>query len=190
MTEASKREPSKLKPWLGEPRRFSYLAEVQPVLDSNCIKCHDFGKKGAKKIVLAGDKNFSFNISYCELQSKGLTGAIGAGPALIIDGEIRITSDEEVFFGTSIPKTHPRTAAGYTKNGALIFMVVDGRQGESRGVSLDELAILMYELGAVEAINLDGGGSSTLVVDNTLVNRPAGGTTEREVMSAIATFAK
>jgi len=81
LTEALRRNPSKLKPWYGKARRFGYLAEVQPVLDKHCIKCHDFGKKGAKKIVLAGDKNFGFNISYCELQSRGLTGAIGAGPA-------------------------------------------------------------------------------------------------------------
>jgi exopolysaccharide biosynthesis protein len=46
----------------------------------------------------------------------------------------------------------------------------------------------MLDLGAVDAINLDGGGSSTLVVNNTLVNRPAGAIFEREVMSAIATF--
>ncbi|MFH1941737.1 MAG: phosphodiester glycosidase family protein, partial [bacterium] len=66
--------------------------------------------------------------------------AIGAGPTLIMDGKIRITSDEEVFFGSSIPKTHPRTAVGYTQNGVLILMVVDGRQVVSRGVDLEELA--------------------------------------------------
>jgi hypothetical protein len=114
--------------------------------------------------------------------------AISAGPALVIDKKIRITTDEEVFFGTSIPKTHPRTAIGYTKKGELIVMVVDGRQIGSRGVTWEELATLMLELKAVEAINLDGGGSSTLVVNNILINRPTGGTTEREVMSAIATF--
>jgi hypothetical protein len=54
---------------------------VQPVLDKHCLPCHDFGGEGAGAILLAGDKNFGFNISYCELQSKGLTGAIGAGPA-------------------------------------------------------------------------------------------------------------
>ena len=59
---------------------------------------------------------------------------------------------------------------------------------ESRGVSLEELATLMLEVGALEATNLDGGGSSTLVVNGTLVNRPAGDTVEREVMSALATF--
>jgi len=75
------REPSKLTPWYGEPRVFSYMAEVQPVLDKHCVRCHDFGGKGAKRIILAGDRGFGFNASYAELQSKGYTGAIGAGPA-------------------------------------------------------------------------------------------------------------
>jgi exopolysaccharide biosynthesis protein len=116
--------------------------------------------------------------------------AIGAGPALIMNGEIKITSDEEVFFGTSIPRTHPRTAIGYTKEGDLILMVVDGRQEKSRGVTLEELAVLMQDLEVVEAMNLDGGGSSALVIDNKLINLPAGKKIEREVMSAIATFTK
>jgi exopolysaccharide biosynthesis protein len=116
--------------------------------------------------------------------------AIGAGPALIMNGRIHITSDEEVFFGTVIPKIHPRTAAGYTKKDILILMVVDGRQEQSRGVSLDELAILMQELNVIEAMNLDGGGSTSLVVDNTLVNHPTSSMAEREVMSVIATFTK
>ncbi len=114
--------------------------------------------------------------------------AIGAGPALISKGEIRVTSDEEVFFGTSIPKVHPRTAAGVTEDGALILMVVDGRQPLSRGVSLEELAALMLQAGAVEALNLDGGGSSAMVVRGVLVNRPQGTLLQREVMSALATF--
>ena len=80
-TIAAKRTPDKLKPWYGAERAFSYAAEVQPVLDKHCVKCHDFGKKGAKKLVLAGDKTPSFNVSYMELWSKGYTGAIGAGPA-------------------------------------------------------------------------------------------------------------
>ncbi len=114
--------------------------------------------------------------------------AIGAGPALIMDGRIRITADEEVFFGTSIPRVHPRTAAGYTREGKLILLVVDGRQPESRGVNLAQLATLMAELGCVEALNLDGGGSSTLVVAGTRLNRPAGGDVERQVMSALVVF--
>ena len=112
--------------------------------------------------------------------------AIHAGPVLMHDGKIRVTSNEEVFFGSTIPKIHPRTAAGYRKSGELVLLVVDGRQVDSRGVDLQELAILMRDLGCVEAINLDGGGSSAMVVDGKLLNRPAGTTSQREVMSAIA----
>jgi len=92
-----------------------------------------------------------------------------------------------VFFGSSIPNTHPRTAAGQTGDGALMLLVVDGRQPESRGVNLQELAEIMRDLGAVQALNLDGGGSTALVVDGVLLNRPTGGTAEREVMSALVT---
>lgn len=114
--------------------------------------------------------------------------ALHAGPVLINNGIISVTSDEEVFFGTQIPKIHPRTAAGIRKNGDLILCVVDGRQLESRGVDLNELARIMLDLGCAEAINLDGGGSSALVVNGHLLNRPAGWTLEREVMSALAVF--
>lgn len=113
---------------------------------------------------------------------------LSAGPGLVSGGRIHITSDEEVFFGTSIPDVHPRTAAGYTREGHLILLVVDGRQDASRGVDLQELAIIMKDLGCAEALNLDGGGSSTLVVNGRLINRPAGGTIQREVMSALAVF--
>ena len=113
--------------------------------------------------------------------------AVGAGPALLVGGRIRVTADEEVFFGSAIPAIHPRTAAGRTAGGQLILMVVDGRQPQSRGVDLEELARLMRSAGAVDALNLDGGGSSALVVNGVLLNRPAGGTTEREVMSALVT---
>ena len=114
--------------------------------------------------------------------------AVAAGPCLVVDGEIHVTDTAEVFFGTSIPEIHPRTAAGYTQYGDLILLVVDGRQDESRGVDLNELATIMKELGCIEALNLDGGGSSTLVVNQELLNRPAGGTVQREVMSALAVF--
>jgi exopolysaccharide biosynthesis protein len=106
---------------------------------------------------------------------------------LLRDGALRVTADEEVFFGTAIPATHPRTAAGRTAEGDLILMVVDGRQPASRGVNLQELAYLMAQVGAVDAMNLDGGGSSTLVVRGVRLNRPTGYDVEREVLSALVT---
>lgn len=116
-----------------------------------------------------------------------VTDGVGGGPVLIEDGRQRITWEEEVFFGSGIgtPETrNPRTAIGYTAEGEALLLVVDGRQAASRGASLIELAEILLDLGAVEAMNLDGGGSSTMVVGETLVNRPSDGS-ERPVASAL-----
>ena len=114
--------------------------------------------------------------------------ALGAGPALVSNGQVRVTTNEEVFFGSAIPDTHPRTAAGIRSDGTLLLLVVDGRQPVSRGVDLEQLASIMVDIGADEALNLDGGGSSALFVNGGLVNRPSGITAGREVMSAIGVF--
>ena len=126
------------------------------------------------------------SLDYSQAVPWNVRDALQAGPVLITDGEINITVDEEVFFGSEIPNIHPRTAAGYTSDGRFIIMVVDGRQVASRGVYLQELAVMMDNLDCVEAINLDGGGSSGMVVNGKILNRPTGTTAQREVMSAIA----
>jgi hypothetical protein len=79
--DAMRRAPSKLEGWFGEPRLFSYLAEVQPVFDRHCVPCHDFGKPGAAKVVLAGDRDEVFNAAYNELWRKRYVSVVGAGPA-------------------------------------------------------------------------------------------------------------
>ena len=114
--------------------------------------------------------------------------AIHAGPILVHSNKINITVEEEVFFNTPVAGIQPRSAIGYSKEGYLIMMVVDGRQADSRGVYLEELAIMMMEFNCDEAINLDGGGSSCMVVDNRLLNRPIGRNIQREIMSAIGVF--
>jgi len=75
------RPPSHIAPWHGPPRIFDYLTEVQPVFDRHCVRCHDFGRKGARKLILAGDRDPFFNASYTQLWRKGYVKAIGAGPA-------------------------------------------------------------------------------------------------------------
>ena len=78
----------------------------------------------------------------------------------------------------------PRTALGYNEQ-KLIVIVADGRRADySTGLSLYRLASILIELGATEAINLDGGSSSTFVVDGKVVNRPSG-QSEREVLNAV-----
>lgn len=82
-------------------------------------------------------------------------------------------------------RKHPRTAIGWTGDGTWILVVVDGRQEKvSMGIDLPDLARWMVELGAVEAMNLDGGGSSTFVLDGGVRNSPSDGS-ERLVSDAI-----
>ena len=97
-------------------------------------------------------------------KGKALTAeqAVGGGPVLIQDSKIQINSKAEGFGGSHLLR-HPRTAIGYREDGKLILLVVDGRQEASAGVTLPELAEIMQSLGAVEALNLDGGGSGPLV---------------------------
>lgn len=112
--------------------------------------------------------------------------AVQAGPVLVRDGAIDVTDDEEVFFGTTIPLVHPRSAVGVTATGDVILLLVEGRRAESRGVDLRELALILHALGCVEALNLDGGGSSALVVNGQRLNDlPSGQEQEREVASAL-----
>ncbi len=74
-TMAMKRPPSKIQPWLnyssieGTPS-FNFLTEVQPVFDKHCVSCHDFGKEGGKKLILAGDPGLIFNASYTDMMRK------------------------------------------------------------------------------------------------------------------------
>ncbi len=93
--------------------------------------------------------------------------AVGGGPVLLQNGEIRISNNEELrFAGKAIDDKHPRTCMGYTADGRLIVMVIQGRfPGIAEGASLTQEAQLLKELGCVEALNLDGGGSSCMLIN-------------------------
>ncbi len=109
--------------------------------------------------------------------------AIGGGPALIHDSKISISNNEEhMFFGNAINDKHPRTAMGYTADGKLIILVVQGRfPGMAEGASLNHLATILLELGCVEALNLDGGGSSCLLVNGKETIEPSDKSGQRAV---------
>lgn len=93
--------------------------------------------------------------------------AIGGGPVLIQNGAVQITNNEErKFAGKAIEDKHPRTAMGYTKDNQLVVLAVQGRSpGLADGASLTQLAIILKDLGCWEALNLDGGGSSCLLIN-------------------------
>jgi len=75
--------------------------------------------------------------------------------------------------GVGLDNGDPRTAVGYTATNHVIMITADGRQVASQGVGLPELAQIMIDLGCVEAMNLDGGGSTQMAVGNQLVDTPS-----------------
>lgn len=110
--------------------------------------------------------------------------AVCGGPRLIAEGVIDIRGQEESFQPYLIRGRHPRTAVAQTFGGDLIFVVVDGRSNISSGMTLAELAEYLKKLGARHAINLDGGGSSTMIIKGRVVNKPSDGR-ERPISNGI-----
>ncbi len=118
------------------------------------------------------------------LVADGVWNTLSFGPALVSGGEV-VDGIEDVEVDTnvgnhSIQGDQPRTAVGVVDDNHLVFVVVDGRSpGYSAGVDMTGLAEIMQSLGATTAYNIDGGGSSTMYFDGSLVNDPLGNGTER-----------
>lgn len=109
--------------------------------------------------------------------------AVGGGPVLLQTGKIQITNNEELkFAGNAIEDKHPRTAMGYTKDNKLIILAVQGRfPGIAEGATLGQEAKILQDLGCWEALNLDGGGSSCMLINGKETIKPSDATGQRAV---------
>lgn len=135
------------------------------------------GSAGAKRLRRRVDRGDTLNLTW----SVGWPGAmdvVGGSPVLMFDG--KIIAQE---CGGYVCKEHPRTGVGVTPNNDILLVTVDGRQEDSKGMTILQFARLFKKLGARRALNLDGGGSTTMVVEDKIVNQPAG--SERSVASAL-----
>ena len=139
---------------------------------------------------------------YCRLSPARakLMEAISGGPRVLRDGEVSIEVEKERLSRSFADKRHPRTAIGYSQDERVLFLiVVDGRDpGYSVGMSLQELAEFMRtrlaefsraKTNAYQGLNLDGGGSTTMVVSDQVVNKPSDPTGERPVVNALLVVA-
>lgn len=101
--------------------------------------------------------------------------AIAGGPVLVQHGTRMVTNNEErMFTGNAINDLHPRTAMGYTADGKLLILAVEGRNPrKAEGASLIELAEIFLQWGCTEALNLDGGGSSCLLINGQQTIKPS-----------------
>lgn len=118
------------------------------------------------------------------LIAAGVWNTLSFGPSLIENGGVKAGIDAmevDTNFGNhSIQGLQPRTAIGVIGPNELVFVVVDGRStGYSTGVTMTELAQIMLDVGATTAYNIDGGGSSTMYFNGSLVNNPLGKNQER-----------
>lgn len=122
--------------------------------------------------------------------------AIGGGPVLLKDGEIRDTWKYELFYGegsdNKMPEDpHPRTAVGVKKDGTLVFFVAEGRNMTEgvAGFTTGEVAQILQDIGCTDALNLDGGGSSCMLVNGEETIKVSDGS-QRSVGSTLMLFAK
>lgn len=150
------------------PQAMQWAIEV--LKDS--VRYHDFEYYDRKTSVVTKPHEGRLSSSFKEWKMKT---AVGGGPVLLQNGEIKITNNEELkFTGKAVDDKHPRTAMGYTNDGKLVILVIQGRfPGISEGATLKQEAMILKNLGCIEALNMDGGGSSCLLINGKQTIQPS-----------------
>jgi exopolysaccharide biosynthesis protein len=121
------------------------------------------------------------------------TTVVNGGPLLMEDGVVHVTQQRDGMHQASNPsfdygwflQRNPRTFAGVDARGRTLLVTVDGRQPGELGLSIPETAAVARSLGMIEAINLDGGGSTAMVIRGSLISHPSDASGERAVGDAI-----
>lgn len=121
------------------------------------------------------------------------TSILNGGPELVRDGRLHVTptadgmvqSGNPSFYYGWMQKRNPRTLAGVDAAGRTVLVTADGRSTDALGLSIPESADVARALGLRDAVNLDGGGSTTMVVDGVMINDPSDAAGERPVGDAL-----
>jgi hypothetical protein len=142
------------------------------------------GKRASELTSIKVGDSLTANLNESGFDWAKVTESVSGGPKLVTAGKIDVEAVAEGFSDAFSTTRHPRTAVGTTHSGDVLLVVVDGRQPQSVGASLAELAEIMIKMGCSEAMNLDGGGSSDLAMVDGPLNRPSDGG-ERAVADGI-----
>jgi exopolysaccharide biosynthesis protein len=142
----------------------------------NGVLYRDTAAADTDALVIDSDGNMSSVIqsdtTAQALLDSGAQQVLSFGPTLVENGEVVVDEDAEVGQATT---SNPRTAIGQISENHYIVVVSDGRTSASTGLSLYELATVFKDHGATYAYNLDGGGSSTMVLNGRVINQTVGG---------------
>ena len=151
------------------------------IMSNGVIKTNDIANPDKKVDVTALTKKGQLLVgpySLNEMKKLSVTQAVSFGPALVVNSQGTIKSGDG---GWGIA---PRTAIGQRSDGAIILLAIDGRTTKSLGASLRDVQNIMIQYGAVNASNLDGGSSTTMYYNGSLINNPCDALGERAVPSA------
>ena len=166
-----------------------YGARESGYVIRNGVVYRDYGSGSTDILCIYADGSFaitnSAESSAQELVDAGVWQAFSFGPGLVENGGITVDQNTEV--GKAMA-SNPRTAIGQISELHYVFVVSDGRTDQSEGLSLYELATFLQSLGVKTAYNLDGGGSSTMVLMGEVINNPTTGgsrTKERSVSDIV-----
>ena len=152
------------------------------------VSAHGLANKYLLKGIAVGDKVELAQELNVPIANTAPT-VVGGGPLILENGKVHVRSREEQMPRDIAVGRAPRTAIGLKKDGTVLVLVVDGRSTNSKGLTLQELATYFLRLGARDAVNLDGGGSSVMVINGEIVNKPSDGR-ERPVSMALGLFPK
>ena len=150
-----------------------YGAQEDGYVFRNGVLYRNTSSSGQEDLVIYEDGSFAIinetDVTGEELLADGAQQVLSFGPALIENGTVVVSENDEV---GKAKTSNPRTAIGIVDNLHYMFVVSDGRTDENAGLSLLQLSEFMKEFGVTTAYNLDGGGSSTMYFNGKVINNP------------------
>jgi hypothetical protein len=146
------------------------------------------GSAHAASLVPAPDDTVRWSLPFSGAPSR-VRELVGGYPMLLRDGRHVFENTKAILSGFSVTQ-HPRTVVATLADSSLLIRAVDGRSEASKGMSLTQLTDFLVSLGAVNALNLDGGGSTVMVVGDSIVNHPSDKEGERAVANAIVVLGR
>ncbi len=163
--------------------KYPYALQASYPASKDSVRTFSFETADLNTAIVEGGYSGKHGASFSMLKKWKMRTAVGGGPVLVQRGEVNISNNDELKFGgKAIDDKHPRTCMGYTKDGRLIVLVIQGRyKGIAEGADLKEEAQLLKDIGCEEALNLDGGGSSCMLINGKETIKPSEKGEERPV---------